>query len=123
MHLDNLYCMVQYCENEADCRGVQLLKYFAETFDPSLHLNGSTSYNNCQSHALYHSEDVVTHLVRVIAEKMRCDQYTLVQLLDALKGLSVTKVMNSELSSPPLYNRGSVVPKHDQERLLRMLVK
>ena len=124
VHMDNLYRMVQYCENEADCRRVQLLEYFAETFDPSLCLNGSTPCDNCQSQVPYHSEDV-TDLVRVIAEsvtQMRRDQYTLVQLLDALKGSSATKIMNSELSSLPLYNRGSDVPKHDLERLLHMLV-
>ena len=50
------------------------------------------------------------------------DQYTLMQILDALKGSSATKILNSELASLPLYNRGSNIPKHDLERLLHMLV-
>ena len=29
VHMDSLYRMVQYCENEADCRHVQLLEHFA----------------------------------------------------------------------------------------------
>ena len=122
--MDNLYRMVQYCENEADCRRVQLLEYFAETFDPTLCRNGSTPCDNCQSQVPYHSEDV-TELVRVIAEsatRMRRDQYTLMQIVDALKGSNATKILNSELASLPLYNRGSNVPKHDLERLLHMLV-
>ena len=124
VHMENLYRMVQYCENEADCRRVQLLEYFAETFDPSICRDGSTPCDNCQSRVPYHSEDV-TSLVRVIAEsvtQMRRDQYTLVQLMDALKGSSATKIMNSELASLPLYNRASGIPKHDLERLLHMLV-
>jgi bloom syndrome protein len=124
VHMDNLYRMVQYCENETDCRRVQLLEYFAETFDPTLCLNGSTPCDNCQSQVPYHSEDV-TELVRIIAEsatRMRRDQYTLMQILDALKGSNATKILNSELASLPLYNRGSNVPKHDLERLLHMLV-
>ena len=124
VHMDNLYRMVQYCENEADCRRVQLLEYFAETFDPSLCRNGSTPCDNCQSQVPYHVEDV-TELVRVIAEsvtQMRRDQYTLVQIMEALKGSSATKIVNSELASLPLYNKGSNVPKHDLERLLHMLV-
>lgn len=124
VHMDNLYRMVQYCENEADCRRVQLLEYFAETFDPTLCRNGSTPCDNCQSQVPYHSEDV-TELVRVIAEsatRMRRDQYTLMQIVDALKGSNATKILNSELASLPLYNRGSNVPKHDLERLLHMLV-
>ena len=124
VHMDNLYRMVQYCENEADCRRVQLLEYFAETFDPSLCRNGSTPCDNCQSQVPYHSVDV-TELVRVIAKsvtQMSRDQYTLVQIVDALKGSSATKILNSELASLPLYNKGSNMPKHDLERLLHMLV-
>lgn len=34
--MDNLYRVVQYCENVTECRRVQLLHYFGETdFDPS----------------------------------------------------------------------------------------
>ena len=36
LHLDNLYRMVQYCENRTDCRRSQLLQYFSEIFDKSL---------------------------------------------------------------------------------------
>ena len=124
VHIDNLYRMVQYCENEADCRRVQLLEYFAEMFDPALCRDGSTPCDNCQSIVPYHSEDV-TDLVRVIAQsvtQMKPDQYTLVQLIDALKGSNATKILNSELSSLPLYNKGGQTPKHDLERLLHMLV-
>lgn len=124
VHMDNLYRMVQYCENEADCRRVQLLEYFAETFDPSLCQNGSTPCDNCQSQVPYYNEDV-TELVQVIAKsatQMRRDQYTLVQIMEALKGSSASKIVNSELASLPLYNKGSNIPKHDLERLLHMLV-
>ena len=30
VHIDNLYRMVEYCENVADCRRHQLLSYFGE---------------------------------------------------------------------------------------------
>ena len=33
VHMDNLYRMVQYCENKTDCRRAQLLGYFGELFD------------------------------------------------------------------------------------------
>jgi len=33
VHLDNLYRMVQYCENNADCRRSQQMAYFGEIFD------------------------------------------------------------------------------------------
>ena len=30
VHIDNLFRMIQYCENVADCRRAQLLHYFGE---------------------------------------------------------------------------------------------
>ena len=36
VHIDNLFRMIQYCENVADCRRAQLLHYFGEhKFDRS----------------------------------------------------------------------------------------
>ena len=122
VHMENLYRMVQYCENETDCRRVQLLEYFAEQFDPALCRGGTTPCDNCQSKVPYRSEDV-TDLVRLVVESvqsMRKDQFTLMQCLDALKGSSSNRI--SELSSLPLYNKGTKMAKHDLERLLHMLV-
>ncbi len=124
VHLDNLYRMVQYCENETDCRRAQLLQYFAETFDSSLCQNSTTPCDNCQSQTPYRKEDV-TELVRVIVQSVQQvtrDQYTLIQYACALKGSVSNKVMSSVLSSLPLYRRGEKWSKHDLERLLHMLV-
>lgn len=124
VHLDNLYRMVQYCENETDCRRAQLLQYFAETFDSSLCRNGSTPCDNCQSHTPYRKEDV-TRLVRVIVQSVQQvtrEQHTLIQYACALKGSSSNKVLNSALGSLPLYRKGERWSKHDLERLLHMLV-
>ena len=123
-HLDNLYRMVQYCENEADCRRVQVLAYFAEQFDASECRNGSTPCDNCRSHVPFHVEDV-TGLVKVIVQSIqsiRRDQFTLVQISEALKGSSATRIKSSELGSLPLYNRAGRLSKHDLERLLHTLV-
>lgn len=124
VHMDNLFRMVQYCENETDCRRVQLLEYFAESFDPSLCKNGSTPCDNCQSQVPFVSDDV-TELVRLIVQSVRMvksGQFTLNQYLDALKGSTSNKVANSRLSTLPLYNKANGKTKHDLERLLHMLV-
>lgn len=49
MHLDNLYRVVQYCENKTDCRRVQQLNYFGEIFDSSLCINSKQACDNCLS--------------------------------------------------------------------------
>ena len=123
-HLENLYRMVQYCENQADCRRVQVLAYFAEQFDASECRSGTTPCDNCRSHVPFHAEDV-TGLVRVIVQSVqsiRRDQFTLVQILDALKGSTAARIKSSELGSLPLFNRGGRLGKHDLERLLHTLV-
>ncbi len=125
VHLDNLYRMVQYCENDTDCRRAQLLQYFAETFDSSLCQNSSTPCDNCQSLTPYRKVDV-TDLVRIIVQSVqqvsRGDQYTLIQYACALKGSVSNKMLTSALSSLPLYRKGEKWSKHDLERLLHMLV-
>ena len=57
VHKDNLLRVVQYCENKMDCRRMQLLKYFAENFDPSFCKN-RTPCDNCQSRVRFVFEDV-----------------------------------------------------------------
>ena len=50
VHMDNLYRVVQYCENCTDCRRAQLLHYFGETnFDSSdCAANQNTICDNCE---------------------------------------------------------------------------
>ena len=125
VHVDNLLRMVQYCENETDCRRVQLLEYFAESFDPSFCKNGSTPCDNCQSQVPFVSEDV-TDLVKVIVQSVqmtRGNQFTLNQYMDALKGSSSSnKIARGALTKLPLFGAGCAKTKHDLERLLHMLV-
>ena len=124
VHMDNLYRMVQYCENHADCRRVQLLEYFAEGFDSRLCKDGKTPCDNCQSNQPFVSEDV-TDLVKVIVRSVQQignDQFTLNQYLDALKGSSAKRISNGALATAPLYNKGGTRSRHDLERLLHMLV-
>lgn len=124
VHMDNLYRMVQYCENMADCRRVQLLEYFAEKFDPAQCKNGNTPCDNCQSSLPFVTQDI-TDLVKVIVrsiEQVGNDKYTLNQYLEAVKGSNSQRITSGELSTLPLYGRGSKMTKHDLERLLHMLV-
>ena len=124
VHMENLYRMVQYCENETDCRRVQLLEYFAENFDPAQCRGGSTPCDNCLSKVPYHEQDV-TDLVRVVVKSVQMihkNRYTLPQYLEAIKGSNASKILNSDLSTLPLYKKGERMTKHDIERLLHLLV-
>lgn len=48
IHIQNLYRIVSYCENKADCRRTIQLNYFGETFnDDQCILNKETACDNC----------------------------------------------------------------------------
>ena len=49
VHMDNLYRVVQYCENKVDCRRAQLIHYFGEhNFDSSeCRESPDTTCDNC----------------------------------------------------------------------------
>ncbi len=50
VHLENLYRMVQYCENKMDCRRTQQLEYFGERFDRRYCAQfEGTACDNCSS--------------------------------------------------------------------------
>lgn len=121
-NMDNLFRMIQYCENESDCRRLQLLEYFAERFSSDTCRNSSTPCDNCQSHVPHSTEDV-SDLVKVIVQSLQRiptkDQYTIVQHLEALRGGNSTR---QYLVNLPYYKRGLELSKHDLERLLHMMV-
>eukprot|EP00731_Ephydatia_muelleri_P016671 Em0009g1095a len=121
--IDNLYRMVQYCENETDCRRKQLLGYFAERFDPLACKKGGAPCDNCVSTVPYHTRDV-SELARKVIESVRSchEQVTLVQCLEAIKGSSSQKSARNKLSSLPLHGCGANMVKHDIERMLHLMV-
>lgn len=50
VHIDNLYRMVQYCENKTDCRRAQQLEYFGEVFDRNFcKADKISECDNCQA--------------------------------------------------------------------------
>ena len=121
--IDNLYRMVQYCENQTDCRRKQLLGYFAEKFDPLVCKKSSAPCDNCLSSIPYHTEDVSELAKKVVQSISGChEQFTLVQCLEAIKGSTSQKSTRSKLSSLPLYGCGGNMTKHDLERMLHLLV-
>jgi bloom syndrome protein len=119
-HMDNLYRIVQYCENESDCRRSQILEYFAELFDPEICKRSSTPCDNCQSNQPHHTVDVTEMVYRIVSSVKDTEGlFTLVQYVDALKGLASTK---HRLKSLPVYMKGDPLSRLDLERLLHMMV-
>ncbi|XP_066269298.1 recQ-like DNA helicase BLM [Branchiostoma lanceolatum] len=141
VHMDNLLRMVQYCENESDCRRAQLLHYFGETDFNSENCTSDprTTCDNCKSEGAFEMKDVTTE-AKMVVEFVRSiggnsgggnnngrrrwgvQGYTLLHVTDVFKGSSNKKIMETDHHKYPLYNYGAAFSRHDAERLLRKLV-
>lgn len=99
VHMNNLYRVVQYCENITECRRLQLLEYFGETgFDPrECRDNHVTMCDNCSQVNKITQLDV-TRDTKLIVESVNqlihrensnwarpMSQLTLNQLVDVFK--------------------------------------
>lgn len=50
VHMQNLFRIVSYCENKADCRRMLQLNYFGETFNSDQCIaNKDTACDNCRN--------------------------------------------------------------------------
>lgn len=68
VHLNNLYRVVQYCENQSECRRAQLLEYFGETgFDRAdCRRNKMTSCDNCSCAGEMGEMDIVQEVKWIV---------------------------------------------------------
>ncbi|XP_038070816.1 Bloom syndrome protein homolog isoform X2 [Patiria miniata] len=142
VHLDNLYRMVQFCENSVDCRRVQLLNYFGETTytKEKCLQNRQTACDNCLSGSAYSTVDMTSIAKKIVEFAKQIDgapsssgrgykrryapQFTLNHYADVLMGSNSAKVTQNGHASSPIYNlmKGRDYQRHDCERLLRKMV-
>ena len=121
--------MVKYCENKSDCRRKIQLQYFGEVFDPRLCKNSDTVCDNCSSGALIKlditamSKNIIAGVTR-LSQRSRITQknFTILHLVDILRGMKNKKVIESEWNSDPLYNSAGRFNATDCGRILKKLV-
>ncbi|XP_065671486.1 recQ-like DNA helicase BLM isoform X7 [Hydra vulgaris] len=138
VHIDNLYRVVQYCENKIDCRRAQQIQYFGERdFDSSqCKQNTSTTCDNCSNNTQVQKEDVsedakiIVQGVNKIAHngnfnyrkplREPANQLTLIQYIDIFLGKA--NIKSKAYENCLLYNKGERYQRNDAERLFRSLV-
>ncbi|XP_071610150.1 recQ-like DNA helicase BLM isoform X1 [Heliangelus exortis] len=130
-HFNNLYSMVQYCENVVDCRRIQLLAYFGEKdFNPTFCKDHpEVICDNCSRTKDYKSRNVtdeVKSIVRFVQE--HCGQmgqakrnaasgrYTLNMMVDIFLGSKSARIQSG------IFGKGAAYSRHNVERLFRKLV-
>ncbi|CAI9742264.1 syndrome homolog isoform X1 [Octopus vulgaris] len=129
VHIDNLYQMVRYCENRADCRRSQLLQYFGEyNFNTEIcnEFPGAIC-DNCSSKTTFHVRDVtedVKGIIRFVKDMCHDRNFncTLIHLTEVFRGSRNKGVLSLGHDKHSLHGRGQSYLSQDATRLLRKLV-
>ncbi|RWS29129.1 Bloom syndrome protein-like protein [Leptotrombidium deliense] len=127
--LDNINHISYYCSNKADCRRVQLLRYFGEIFDQKdCKAYPKTACDNCSSNEQFEERDVtedaklVVQTVSNLIGPSGDRNFSLTHIVDIFKGSENAKVKKYNHNQLPLHGRGKSYNRTDAESLLRKLV-
>lgn len=119
MHM--LRKMIQFCENKSDCRRVQVLGYFSETFSKE---NCDASCDNCKSTSVFQDQDFSHYAQKALkmVEKIENNGVTILYCMDLFRGASSKKASDLEHDLLPEYAAGSDLDRSDVERLFYRLL-
>ena len=131
VHLDNLYRMVQYCENATDCRRSQQMAYFGEIFDRSQCGEFKNALcDTCSSKEKFTMWDATEAAIDIVQgiREVKCrssySRFTLLHFLEVFKGSKNSKVIESGHQTIKFYDKAQKygLDRNDSERLFRQLV-
>lgn len=113
--------IVQYCENRTDCRRVQVLHYFGESF--SKEECGGTC-DNCKSDAVFKTMDFTTQAQAAlkIVHNVQSSHVTLLHCVDILRGVSNAKIKRLEHDTVQGFGAASTVSRGEVERIFYRLL-
>jgi bloom syndrome protein len=116
-----LASMVQYCENRSDCRRVQVLAYFGETFTRE-ECDGTC--DNCKSDATFEPVDFTTQARSAlsIVKQVQNSHVTLLHCVDILRGAPSIKKKNLGHEHLPEFGSAKDIPRGDVERVFYRLL-
>ena len=113
--------VIQFCESKSDCRRVQVLNYFNESFNRE-DCNGTC--DNCNSQSVFESRDFTDHCVAAIqlVKVIEKDNVTLLHCADVFRGGKSKKIMDLGHNSHIQYGVGSDLDRGEAERLFYRLL-
>lgn len=120
---DMLKRVIQYCENQTDCRRKQVLQYFGETFDVRQCMSSCDNCKHGQS-TTREARDVTTTAREIVelVQSIQHDQVTLIHCIDVYRGSKNKKLLEKGHDRARHYNSGTSLPKGDTERIFHHLV-
>ncbi|KAK9325034.1 hypothetical protein V1517DRAFT_315827 [Lipomyces orientalis] len=115
--------VLQYCENQTDCRRHQVLQYFNEKFDSK---DCHNQCDNCRIAAVCEFEtrditEITKDIIRTILA-IQDDNVTLLHCMDVFRGARTAKVQGAGHNNAPGYAAGKDVERTDMERIFHHLV-
>ena len=116
--------MVQYCENNSDCRRVQVLSYFNENFRPD---DCDGMCDNCNSTSTFENVDFTDYAQQAInlVRQVASIKVTVHQCMEVFRGASTKitqKITDSADQEVTEYGSGKDLDRGDVERLFSGLL-
>lgn len=113
--------VIQFCENKSDCRRVQVLNYFNESFNRE---ECKASCDNCNSNSKFEIQDFSQFATAAISmvKKIEKDQVTLLHCVDLFRGSKTKKITDLHHNEVSEYGVGSTIDRGDVERIFYRLL-
>ena len=113
--------VIQFCENRSDCRRVQVLNYFGESFSKD---ECKASCDNCKSKSRFENRDFSHYVPAALSliSKVERDNVTLLHCVDVFRGSKSKKISEMGHDHLPEYGAGADIDRGNVERLFYRLV-
>ena len=113
--------MVQFCENQSDCRRVQVLSYFNERFDRD---DCENQCDNCNSASTFQTVDFTHYAQQAVSlvRKVAPDKVTLLHCVDVFRGAANKKINDRGHDTLGEYGEGKDLDRGDVQRLFYQLL-
>ncbi|KAK4957740.1 hypothetical protein LTR28_005709, partial [Elasticomyces elasticus] len=113
--------VIQFCENRSDCRRVQVLAYFSETFNRE---DCGAACDNCGSTSTFETMDLTHYAAQALSlvKQIEWKNVTLLHCVDVFRGAKSKKISNTKHDELDEYGFGSDLDRGDVERLFYRLL-
>ena len=113
--------VIQFCENESDCRRVQVLNYFGEPFSKN---DCNNFCDNCSSGTTFEDRNLTEYAIASIqlVQMLEDRRLTVLQYVDTLRGSKAKKIADLGLERDSGFGRGANLERGVAERLFHRLI-
>lgn len=113
--------VIQFCENKSDCRRVQVLNYFNESFNRE---DCRGACDNCNSNSTFESQDFSDYAIAALSmvKRIEKDNVTLLHCVDVFRGSKTKKITDLHHDHLQEHGAGSEIDRGDVERLFYRLL-